>query len=68
MMKQGEVDYSEEIEANLAEATWDGEGGRRAPRPDEDGAGESPPPRLGPPLSRRVEERRRSGTRGDRRW
>jgi len=66
MTKQDEVDRIEEIEANRAQATWDGEGGRRAPRPDEDRTGESPPPPLGPSASRRVEDRHR--TRGARCW
>jgi hypothetical protein len=60
--KRGDVARTEEIEATRAQETWDAEGGRRAPRPDEAGAGKSPS-RDDPPASRRVGERRR----GDRR-
>ena len=57
MTKQDEVDRNEQIEASRAEATWDGEGGGWAPRPNEDGSVEPLPPSPGPSLSRRVEDR-----------
>jgi len=59
--KKDEMARREKIDADRAQETWDGEGGR-PPRPDVTGAGESSP-QPAPSSPRRVGERRR----GDRR-
>src|SRR2546425_13376679 len=62
MPKNDDVARSEEIDADRAQETWDGEGGRGTPRADDAGARESPPGHA-PPASRRVAERRRGARR-----
>ena len=60
-MKKDEVARSEKIEADRAQETWDSEGGRRAPRPDEVAARQ--PPCAHPAAFRRVFRERRQGDR-----
>jgi len=61
-VKKDEVARSEKVEVDRAQETWDSEGGRRAPRPDEVAARQLPSAQA-PSGSRRVLRERRQGNR-----